>query len=214
MKSIQILAILVFICSTGKSQTQLWLEDFNLIGEGDMCGTGIVYAPDSNFTIQCGAGSDFIGAFIVADSIPFIFDDSEGVELETPIISISNFVASISLEISGTSSLDPTDSFSLYTNIDGTGYNLKAVRSDESDLNDIYINALTGSTLQVKVVVFNVHDLAWAEQHAAQVREECMLYLQPEWDKREAMMPLIVDHVLKHPRWRISLQTHKYLNIP
>ena len=157
MKSIQILAVLVFICSTGKSQTQLWLEDFNLIGEGDMCGTGIVYAPDSNFTIQCGAGSDFIGAFIVADSIPFIFDDSEGVELETPIISISNSVASISLEISGTSSLDPTDSFSLYTNIDGTGYNLKAVRSDESDLNDIYINGLTGSTLQVKVVVFNDH---------------------------------------------------------
>lgn len=67
---------------------------------------------------------------------------------------------------------------------------------------------------ELKVIVFNKHDLQWAEEHASKVREGCTLFLQPEWSKRDAMMPLIVEHVKKHPRWRISLQTHKYLNIP
>ncbi len=67
---------------------------------------------------------------------------------------------------------------------------------------------------ELKVVVFNKHDLQWAEEHAAQTRSDCALFLQPEWSKRDTMAPLVVDHVLKHPRWRISLQTHKYLNIP
>lgn len=67
---------------------------------------------------------------------------------------------------------------------------------------------------ELKVIVFNKYDLQWAEEHASKVREGCMLFLQPEWSKRDAMMPLIVEHVKKHPRWRISLQTHKYLNIP
>ncbi len=67
---------------------------------------------------------------------------------------------------------------------------------------------------ELKVVVFNKHDLQWAEEQAAHVPPGCGLFLQPEWSKREAMMPLIVDHVKAHPRWTISLQTHKYLNIP
>lgn len=67
---------------------------------------------------------------------------------------------------------------------------------------------------ELKVVVFNKHDLQWAEGHAAQVRPDCALYLQPEWGKRESMAPLVVDYAMHHPRWRISLQTHKYLNIP
>lgn len=67
---------------------------------------------------------------------------------------------------------------------------------------------------ELKVVVFNKHDLAWADEHAAKLPPECLLYLQPEWDKRESMMPLIVERVKQDPRWRISLQTHKYLDIP
>ena len=67
---------------------------------------------------------------------------------------------------------------------------------------------------ELKVVVFNKHDLAWADAHAAQVRPECACYLQPEWDKRDAVMPWIVEQAKSDPRWRISLQTHKYLNIP
>ena len=45
-------------------------------------------------------------------------------------------------------------------------------------------------------------------------RENCILYLQPEWSKREKITPFIVDYVMKHPKWKVSLQTHKYLNIP
>ncbi len=67
---------------------------------------------------------------------------------------------------------------------------------------------------ELKVVVFNKHDLQWAEGHAMYTRPDCALYLQPEWSKRDAMTPLVVNHVMAHPRWRISLQTHKYLNIP
>ena len=67
---------------------------------------------------------------------------------------------------------------------------------------------------ELKVVVFNRHDLAWAETHAEQMHADAQLLLQPEWDKREAMMPLLVDYVKAHPQWRISLQTHKYLNVP
>lgn len=67
---------------------------------------------------------------------------------------------------------------------------------------------------ELKIIVFNKHDLIWAEQEAAKVKPGCVLFLQPEWDKREEMMPLIVDYVKANPKWRISLQTHKYLNIP
>ncbi len=67
---------------------------------------------------------------------------------------------------------------------------------------------------ELKVVVVNRHDLGWADGHAALVRPSCANFLQPEWDKRDAVAPLIVEKVKADPRWRISLQTHKYLNIP
>jgi len=67
---------------------------------------------------------------------------------------------------------------------------------------------------ELKVIVFNKHDLQWAEEQAVKARPDCVLFLQPEWDKRDTMMPLIVEYVKAHPKWRISLQTHKYMNIP
>jgi organic radical activating enzyme len=67
---------------------------------------------------------------------------------------------------------------------------------------------------ELKVIVFNVHDFKFAEEQAAKVNKDCILYLQPEWSKREKMIPLIVDYVMKNPKWKVSLQTHKYLNIP
>ncbi len=76
------------------------------------------------------------------------------------------------------------------------------------------VDGIYGEADELKVVVFNKSDFAWAEKHAGRVNDECLLYLQPEWGKRDAMMPLIVDFCKKHPRWRISLQTHKYLDIP
>jgi organic radical activating enzyme len=67
---------------------------------------------------------------------------------------------------------------------------------------------------ELKVIVFNKHDLEFAEEQAAKVGKDCILYLQPEWSKREKIIPLIVDYVMKNPKWKVSLQTHKYLNIP
>lgn len=67
---------------------------------------------------------------------------------------------------------------------------------------------------ELKVIVFNKSDLVWAEQYANTVSDNCKLYLQPEWSKAAEMMPLIVDYVKNNPKWEISLQTHKYLNIP
>lgn len=67
---------------------------------------------------------------------------------------------------------------------------------------------------ELKVVIFNKSDFEWAEQHAAKVGADCKLFLQPEWDQREKVTPLIIDYVKANPQWRISLQTHKYLEIP
>ncbi len=67
---------------------------------------------------------------------------------------------------------------------------------------------------ELKVIVFNKDDFRFAEEQAAKVNPDCKLYLQPEWSKRDKMIPLIVDYVMEHPKWVVSLQTHKYLNIP
>ncbi|WP_298328661.1 7-carboxy-7-deazaguanine synthase QueE [uncultured Dokdonia sp.] len=67
---------------------------------------------------------------------------------------------------------------------------------------------------ELKVIIFNKSDFDFAEKHAEQVGEDCILYLQPEWSVRDKIVPLIVDYVMKNPKWKVSLQTHKYLNIP
>jgi len=67
---------------------------------------------------------------------------------------------------------------------------------------------------ELKIVVYNKHDFQWAETYAAQVSQECKLYLQPEWDKAAEVTPLIVEYIKTHPQWRLSLQVHKYINVP
>ncbi len=67
---------------------------------------------------------------------------------------------------------------------------------------------------ELKVIIYNKHDFVFAEEQAAKVNANAILFLQPEWSKKEEMTPLIVDYVMKNPKWRVSLQTHKYLNIP
>jgi organic radical activating enzyme len=67
---------------------------------------------------------------------------------------------------------------------------------------------------ELKIIVFNKSDLKWAEGHASKVNKDCLLYLQPEWDKADEMMPIIIDYVKTNPKWKISLQTHKFMNIP
>ena len=67
---------------------------------------------------------------------------------------------------------------------------------------------------ELKVIIYNKHDFQFAEEQASKVNEKAILFLQPEWSKKEEMTPQIVDYVMKNPKWRVSLQTHKYLNIP
>ncbi|CAL2079735.1 7-carboxy-7-deazaguanine synthase [Tenacibaculum sp. 190524A02b] len=67
---------------------------------------------------------------------------------------------------------------------------------------------------ELKMIIHNKNDFKFAEEQAEKVNANCKLFLQPEWSKKEKMTPLIIDYVMKNPKWRISLQTHKYLNIP
>ncbi len=67
---------------------------------------------------------------------------------------------------------------------------------------------------ELKVIVFNRSDLKWAEKYAALVSEDCKLYLQPEWEKALIVTPLIIDYIKSNPKWELSLQIHKYINVP
>ena len=66
---------------------------------------------------------------------------------------------------------------------------------------------------ELKMVIYNNNDFLFAEEMSAEVNQECLLYLQPEWSKRDKVIPKIVDYVLAHPQWKASLQMHKYLDI-
>ena len=67
---------------------------------------------------------------------------------------------------------------------------------------------------ELKVIIHNKHDFIFAEEQAEKTNKNAILFLQPEWSKKEEMTPLIVEYVMSNPKWRVSLQTHKYLNIP
>ena len=67
---------------------------------------------------------------------------------------------------------------------------------------------------ELKIVIFNSSDFIWAEKHATLVSQKCKLYLQPEWDKASIVTPLIVDYIKSYPQWELSLQIHKYINVP
>lgn len=67
---------------------------------------------------------------------------------------------------------------------------------------------------ELKVVVFNKSDLKWAAEHGEQMNADSKLYLQPEWSKSKEVTPLIVEFVKQNPKWQISLQTHKYIDVP
>lgn len=74
--------------------------------------------------------------------------------------------------------------------------------------------AILPQASELKVVIFHKHDFEWAETYAAQVDPGCKLYLQPEWNKAAEMTPLIIDYIKAHPQWELSLQVHKYINVP
>jgi organic radical activating enzyme len=67
---------------------------------------------------------------------------------------------------------------------------------------------------ELKIIIRTKKDLEFAEEQAKLVRSDCELYLQPEWSVRELIIPVLTDYVMAHPNWKISIQMHKYLNIP
>jgi 7-carboxy-7-deazaguanine synthase len=67
---------------------------------------------------------------------------------------------------------------------------------------------------ELKVVVFNASDLAWAEKYAARVPSTCKLFLQPEWEKSTQVTPMIISYIKENPQWEFSLQMHKYIHVP
>ncbi len=67
---------------------------------------------------------------------------------------------------------------------------------------------------ELKIVVFNKSDFGWAEKFKALVNPSCRLFLQPEWDKAAVITPLIIEYIKQHPEWQLSLQIHKYINVP
>lgn len=82
-------------------------------------------------------------------------------------------------------------------------------KRNQAPLDDAY-----GRADELKVIIESADDWAWAEENAARVGRRCKLYLQPEWSVSEQIMPAIVEYVKAHPKWNISLQTHKYMHIP
>ena len=71
-----------------------------------------------------------------------------------------------------------------------------------------------GRAHELKVIIESEQDFAWAEENARRVGRYCRLYLQPEWSRYEAVLPAIVEYAKAHPRWSISVQTHKFMHIP
>ena len=67
---------------------------------------------------------------------------------------------------------------------------------------------------ELKIIVFNKSDFLWAEKYAAKASSSCKLYLQPEWEKATIVTPWIIDYIKENPKWQLSLQIHKYINVP
>ena len=67
---------------------------------------------------------------------------------------------------------------------------------------------------ELKVIVFNRHDLSWGESFQTQVPVSCLRFFQPEWDQRNLVTPLIIAYIEQNPKWQLTLQIHKYVQIP
>ncbi len=67
---------------------------------------------------------------------------------------------------------------------------------------------------ELKIIIYHPSDFTWAEKYAMQVKTNCQLYLQPEWSKKEQMIPLMINYIKTHPQWKLSMQIHKYIGIP
>jgi organic radical activating enzyme len=76
------------------------------------------------------------------------------------------------------------------------------------------IKEVAATANELKVIIHDNTDFQWGEENALLVSQSCILYLQPEWSRRNAMMPEIIRYIQANPKWKISLQSHKYMHIP
>lgn len=67
---------------------------------------------------------------------------------------------------------------------------------------------------ELKVIVYNRHDLEWGAEHAEKMNDKAQLFFQPEWEEKDSSIPIILNYIREHTRWRISLQSHKYIGVP
>ena len=76
------------------------------------------------------------------------------------------------------------------------------------------IDKIKSKADELKIIISNKHDFKWAEEMSEKINKDCKLYLQPEWSAKDKMIPRIIEYIKKNNKWNISLQTHKYMNIP
>jgi organic radical activating enzyme len=66
---------------------------------------------------------------------------------------------------------------------------------------------------ELKVVINHKSDIEWSHELSRRMNDQAQWFMQPEWEKREMMLPLIFDWALKNPHWRVGLQIHKYMGV-
>ena len=135
------------------------------------------------------SGSDFV---VITGGEPAMYD------LSTLVNRLKERTIEVAIETSGT--------YPLVGAIDWYCFSPKKFKAP---VDEAYIKAS-----ELKIIINHPSDFTWAEEHSAKVSTNCKLFLQPEWSKQERFLPQIIDYVKEHPKWRISLQTHKYMNIP
>jgi len=135
------------------------------------------------------SGADFV---VITGGEPAMYD------LTTFIEKLKKHNLNIAIETSGT--------YPLSGNVDWYCFSPKKFKDPVPEAYD--------KASELKIIISHPSDFAWAETHSEKVQKDCKLYLQPEWSKQERFLPMIIDFVKKHPKWRISLQTHKFMNIP
>jgi 7-carboxy-7-deazaguanine synthase len=135
------------------------------------------------------AGTDFV---VITGGEPAMYD------LSTLVNRLKEHTIEVAIETSGT--------YPLVGAIDWYCFSPKKFKAP---VEEAYLKAA-----ELKIIISHPSDFAWAEEHSTKVSANCKLFLQPEWSKQERFLPQIIDYVKDHPKWRISLQTHKYMNIP
>ena len=146
-------------------------------------------------------------------SIDFLIDEVQKSGTELVVITggepamydlttITNKIKALNIEVA----IETSGCYNLIGDIDWYCFSPKKFKSP---VEEAYLKAS-----ELKVVISHPSDFEWAEDHATKINHSCKLYLQPEWSKQERFLPEIIEYVKKHPKWRISLQTHKFMNIP